>query len=148
EHPVNGGQDDMSRHRTDDMWLVADMKGSGIGGKSVRLGGCPGGNVGPHESVQRAGAIIRDRAEPHPAKRRPSFLSAFNLGGAGDKQLALVAAALTTRRWIVLGAERNVRLVNLHQATERRASGRDGGEAQLHRQQPGGLIRAETKLVL
>ena len=100
----------MRRHRTDDMRLVADMRGSRIGGKPVGLCGRPGGDVFLHESVQRSGAVIRDHAEPRPANRQSSFFSAFNLGGAGDKQLAIVAAALAARRRIVLGPEGNVSL--------------------------------------
>ena len=49
---------------------------------------------------------------------------------------------------IDLGPEGNFSLVSLHQAAERRASGRHRGKAQLHRQQPGGLIGAEGKLAL
>ena len=49
KHSVDGRQNDMRRHRTDDMRLVADMRGSRIGGKPVSLCGRPGGDVFLHE---------------------------------------------------------------------------------------------------
>jgi hypothetical protein len=41
KQPMDARQDDMRRHRPDDMRLVADMRHAGIGGKPIRFGVAP-----------------------------------------------------------------------------------------------------------
>ena len=73
---------------------------------------------------------------------------AEDLHGAGDQQLAIVAAALAAGGRVLRGAVTDRALVDLDQARQGVALGRHHGPAQLGAEQPGRLIRAEPELLL
>ena len=75
-------------------------------------------------------------------------LAAVDFDRAGDQHLADPAAAGGHDDRVVLGAERDDRLVGLDQAAERLALRVDHGAAQLGAQHPGGSVRAEAELAL
>ena len=103
KQPGDAGKDDMRRHRPDDMRLMAEMRHSGIRGKPIGLAVAP---VAILFFMNACGVLvsaeIRDRGQPRPAQRRFSLFSAFDFDGPGDKQLAILAAALTARGPIIL----------------------------------------------
>ena len=90
-----------------------------------------------------AGMVVLDGDQPDAA--RPA---ALDLDRAGDRHLAPTAAPAAAGERIVVGAAGNRPLVDLDQAGERLAAGRDHGAAQLGAQQPGGLVGAEAELLL
>jgi hypothetical protein len=76
------------------------------------------------------------------------WLAAIDFDRAGDQHLADPAAAGGHDDRVVLGAERDDRLVGLDHAAERLALGVDHGAAQLGGQHPGGSIRTQAQLAL
>jgi hypothetical protein len=122
---MDGRQDDMRRHRSDDMGFMCHVRRAGIGRQPVGLGGGGGCDVVLHEGVQRLGAIIRDRRKPHPPERQLLLLCTLDLDRTDDEELAVVTASWPAGRWIVLGAKGNCGLIDLDQTAERRLSGRD-----------------------
>jgi len=93
--------------------------------------------------VQAAGGEVRDLRQADAAGA-----AVADLDGAGDEQLSLVTAAAAAGRRVVLGSAGDRGLVDLDQAGQRRALGRDHGPAELGAQQPGALVGAEAELPL
>jgi GntP family gluconate:H+ symporter len=71
-----------------------------------------------------------------------------HLDGAGDEHLAIGAPSLPAAGRIILAAQGDGRLVDLHQAGQRGAARGDHRPAQLGGEQPGRLVRAEPQLLL
>ncbi len=66
---------------------------------------------------------------------------------AGDKQYPNICNAIACDG-IVLGAQRHFALVHLNDAAQQRAGGIGHGAAQLHEQEPCGLVTAKSELCL
>lgn len=147
EYAVDPGQHDMGGHLADDARVVGDVGGARVACPAVGLGGGAGGEVCGEEGVQAAGGEVRDLRQAYAAWAAIGAAVA-DLDGAGDEQLALVAAAAAAGRRVVLGAAGDRGLVDLDQAGQGRALGRDHGAAQLGTQQPGALVGAEAELLL
>ena len=82
------------------------------------------------------------------ARRRRPGRVVFDFDGAGDQHFALGRAAAAAANRIGLGPQRDLGLVDLDKASERRAARRDHGAAQLGAQQPRGLVGTEPELLL
>ena len=79
------------------------VRRAGIGCKPVGLGDGAGRDVVLHESVQRFGAIIRDRRKPYPPEPWLRLFRALDFDRADDEELAGMTASLAAGGWIVLG---------------------------------------------
>jgi hypothetical protein len=143
EHAMDPGQHDMCGHGADDARIVVEVGGARVAGPAVGPGGGAGREVYGEEGVQTAGGEVRDLRQADAAGA-----AIADLDGAGDEQLSLVTAAAAAGRWVVLGAAGDRGLVDLDQACQRRALGRDHGPAQLGAQQPGALVGSEPELLL
>ena len=143
EGAVDPGQNDMGGHGADDMGLVPDVGGAGIGRPAVGFDRRARGDVGGDEAMQRGGGEVLDRGQAKASGR-----VVFDFDGAGDEHFALGRAAAAAANRIGLGPQRDLGLVDLDKASERRAARRDHGAAQLGAQQPRGLVGAEPELLL
>src|SRR6516225_9472580 len=76
------------------------------------------------------------------------WLAAVDFDRAGDQHLADPAAPPRHNDRVVLGAERDDRLIGLDNAAQRLACRVDHGAAQLGAQHPGGAVRAKAELAL
>ena len=137
------GQHDVRRHRADRDRLVLDVRNVVVGWPVVRHQPGVGGDGAEHESVDLLLAEALDHLQPGAAGG-----AAVDFDRAGDQHLADPAAAGRHDHGIVLGAERNDRLVGLDDAAQRLALRVDHGPAQLGAQHPGGSVRAEAELAL
>src|SRR5215470_18802626 len=61
--PVDPGQHNVSGHLTDDMGIMGDAGGTGIGGPTIGLGGGARGEVGGKEGVEAPGRGIGHSSE-------------------------------------------------------------------------------------
>ena len=140
---MDPGQRDMRRHRAERDRVVPDTGNVLVGGPVV--GHQPGlrSDGAEHESMELLLAKALDHLEPGPP--RPAIV---DFDRAGDQHLADPAAAGGQDDRVVLGAERDDRLIGLDQAAERGARRVDHGAAQLGAQHPGGAVRAQAELVL
>ena len=137
----------MGGHGADHVGLVADLGCAGIGWPAVGLCGAAGYHVGGHEAMQAGGGEVVDGGQPD-APRDGKRTRAEDLHGAGDQQLAIVAAALAAGGRVLRSAVTDRALVDLDQARQGGALGRHHGPAQLGAEQPGRLIRAEPEQLL
>src|SRR6201993_2555219 len=119
EDPVNPGQDDMGGHRADDMGIVGDAGGAGISGPTLRLGGGAGSDVDGEEGVEAGGRGIGDLAE---ANAPGAKAAVFDLDGADNQYLALMAAPATARDRIVFAAASDLGFIHLDKAGQRAAA--------------------------
>ena len=103
----------------------------------------------PRSTLEKvAKNVLRDRLpeirlQPG-APRRP----AVDFDRAGDQHLADPTATGRQDDRVILGAERNDRLIGLDDAAQRLALRVDHGPTQLGAQHPGGSVRAEAELAL
>jgi len=145
EDPVNPGQDDMGGHRADDMGIVGDAGGAGISGPTIGLGGGAGRDVGGEEGVEAGGRVIGGLAE---ANAPGAKAAVFNLDGANDQHLALMAAPATVGDRIVFAAACDFGFIDLDEASQEAAARGDHAAAQLGADQPRRLVGAESELAL
>src|SRR5271165_4187829 len=125
------GQDNMRRHRTDCDRLVLDIGNIVVGWPVVRHQTGLGGHGAEHEGVDLLLAEALDHLQPSAPRR-----AAVNFDRAGDQHLADPTAACRQNDRVVLGAERDDRLVSLDHAAQRLALRVDHGAAQLGAQHP------------
>src|SRR5260221_13089652 len=95
------------------MGLMRHVRGAEIGCKPIGLGEGTRGDVVLHEGAQRLGAIVRDRCKSHAPESQLTLLPAFDLGRAGDDELAGGAAYPTASGRMVLGTKANCGLADL-----------------------------------
>ena len=140
---MDPGQRNVRRHRPERDRVVPDSGDVLVGGPVVGNQLAVRRNGAEHESMEFVLAKALDHLEPGTPR-----LAAVDLDRAGDQHLADTAAARGQNHRVVLGAERDNRLVGLDQAAERCALGVDHGAAQLGAQHPGGALGAKPELVL
>src|SRR6201984_3824283 len=113
EDPVNPREHDVGGHPADDMGIVSDAGGAGISGPTIRLGGGAGSDVDGEEGVEAGGRVIGDLAE---ANAPGAKAAVFDLDGADNQYLALMAAPATARDRIGFAAGSDLGFIHLDNA--------------------------------
>ncbi len=131
----------MGGHGANDVGLVALGRHSGVGRPTVGFGGSGWGDVVLDEGVQAGGGEVVDAGESDTA--RPA---ASDFDGAGDEQLAVVAASVSASDGVVFRSMIDRGLIDFHQVGQGVALGIGHGAAELGGQQPGAFIGAEAEL--
>src|SRR6266487_6414697 len=137
------GQDNVRRHWADRDRVVPHSGDGLVRGPVVRHEPGLRGHRTQDESVDLLLAKALNHLEPGAPR-----LAAVDFDGAGDQHLADPAAACRHDDRVVLGTERNDRLIRLDEAAQRLALRIDHGPAQLGAQHPAGSVRAEAELAL
>ena len=136
-------QHDVRRHLADRDRLVLDIGNVAVGWPVVRHQPGVGGHGAEHESVDLVLAEALDDLQPGASRR-----AAVDFDRPCDQHLADPTAARWHDDRVVLGTERNDRLVSLDDATQWLTFRIDHGPAQLGAQHPGGSVRAKAELAL
>ena len=79
---MDAGQNDMGGHGADDMGLVREVGGEGVGRTAVGFDSSARGDVGGDEAMQRGGGEVLDRGQAKASGR-----VVLDLDGAGDNIL-------------------------------------------------------------
>ena len=127
---MDPGQDDMGGHGADDKGLMDDLGGAAIAWPVVGLSGAVGCDVGGHEAMQAGGGEVVDGGQPDTARASQRAFVA-DLYGASDQELGVMAAPPAAGRRVARRAVSHRGLVDLDQACQGTALGRDHGAAQL-----------------
>ncbi len=88
EDPMDPGQDDVGGHGTDDMGLVPDVLGAGIGGPAIGFGGGALGEIVGKKGVKTDCREVLDLGETDAAR-----FAISDLDRTDDQELALGASA-------------------------------------------------------
>jgi len=143
EHAVGPRQDDVGSHGADHMGIVVDFGSAGIGGPYVGLEGRPASDVGGDEGADAFGGIVGDGSEA-----KASRAVADDFDGGDQRHLARLASSASAGDGVILGPERDRRLVDFDQTRQRVAFGVDHRPAELGAQQPRRLVGADPELHL